>query len=195
MEPNDTPLTAMQLLHLTEVALRITGTPVFASADYEGEYECLQFLESDDPDDAVWAFVPEDAEGVAISGAFLACGSPPGIGATGGRAADDVVEEPPGLEERSAGSEDEDGDGADECTMPIDSTLAAELIKSHLRNWLAERGWQVQFELLKGERRWRLADCLSFADGGGDRLDADYPMGEDELSVLCAAVVAVSSAT
>ncbi len=75
--------------------------------------------------------------------------------------------------------------------VPMDTAMARQLIESHLRAWLLRRGWQVQVTMRKQAQRWRLVDCLSIADGGGDRLDADYPLGDDELSVLCDTVVVV----
>lgn len=75
---------------------------------------------------------------------------------------------------------------------PLDTALAEELIKSRLRAWLLEGGWQVQVAVSKGKQAWRLADCLSVADGGGDRLDDAYPQGEQELAVLCDSVQAVA---
>ena len=82
-----------------------------------------------------------------------------------------------------------DSDDAD--YLALDSAMAQELIESHLRAWLLHRGWQVQATIRKQAPRWRLVDCLSIADGGGDRLDDDYPFGEDELCVLCESVVVV----
>lgn len=72
--------------------------------------------------------------------------------------------------------------------LPIDTEMAHELIKSHIQNWLLERAWQVQVSMKNNTARWRLVDCLSIADGGGDRLDHDYPYGHDELAVLCESV-------
>ncbi len=72
--------------------------------------------------------------------------------------------------------------------------MARDLIVRHLSQWLLERGWQVQVTLVRDKRRWRLVDCLSIGDGGGDRLDEDYPNGEDELTVLCESVVVVARA-
>ena len=69
--------------------------------------------------------------------------------------------------------------------------MAQELIESHLRAWLLSRGWQVQVTIHKQAQRWRLVDGLSFADGGGDRLDDDYPFGDNELTVVCESVVVV----
>lgn len=73
--------------------------------------------------------------------------------------------------------------------VPVDTVMAGELIRARLRDWLLERGWQVQATLRKEVQRWRLVDVLSIADGGGDRLDDDYPYGPDELVVLCESVV------
>jgi len=75
--------------------------------------------------------------------------------------------------------------------VPMDTAMAQELIESHLRAWLLGRGWQVQATIRKQAQRWRLVDCLSIVDGGGDRLDDDYPYGDDELSVLCESVSVV----
>ncbi len=83
-----------------------------------------------------------------------------------------------------------DDDQAD-CVV-VDAALAAELLKSHFRTYLLDRGWQVQVTIRGNVRRWRLVDCLSIADGGGDRLNVDYPYGDDELTVLCESVLAIS---
>lgn len=85
------------------------------------------------------------------------------------------------------------GSGADDFDeyLPISVPLAIDLIRSCLDAWLLERGWQVQASLRRGAVEWRLADCLWFGDGGGDRLDTDYPRGDDALEVLCQSVVAV----
>ena len=82
------------------------------------------------------------------------------------------------------GSEDAD-------YLPLDTAMAQELMTSHLRAWLLGRAWQVQVTIRKEKQRWRLVDCLSIGDGGGDRLDDDYPYGDDELTVLCESVVVV----
>ncbi len=79
----------------------------------------------------------------------------------------------------------------DEDYTALETGVAAALVRTHLQTWLAERGWQVQLSAGKN-RRWRLVDCLSFAEGGGDRLDAAYPYGEDELQVLCDSVEVVA---
>ncbi len=75
--------------------------------------------------------------------------------------------------------------------VPVDPIMALELIVSHLQEWLLRHGWQVQVMVRMQVRRWRLVDCLTVADGGGDRLDADYPYGDDELLVLCESVIAI----
>ncbi|MCH8150064.1 MAG: hypothetical protein IH987_19135 [Planctomycetes bacterium] len=81
----------------------------------------------------------------------------------------------------------------DEDYLPIDTAMAHELIKCHLRNCLLERSWQIQVSVKNSAPRWRLVDCLSIADGGGDRTDQDYPYGHDELAVLCESVVVLSA--
>jgi len=83
---------------------------------------------------------------------------------------------------------------ADECVF-VDVGLAKALITDHLASWLLERGWQVQVSVHHGIHHWRLADCLSFVEGGGDRLDDDYPHGNDRLLVLCEAVTVVADAS
>ncbi len=84
--------------------------------------------------------------------------------------------------------------GSDEADyVPIHTEMAEGLIKAHLRSWVLDRGWQVQVATRKQSHGWRLVDCLSIADGGGDRLDHDYPFGDDELAVQCASVVAVEA--
>ena len=77
--------------------------------------------------------------------------------------------------------------------VPIDTAMAYDLTKAHLRTWLLDRSWQTQVIVQKIAQRWRLADCLSIADGGGDRLDQDYPCGDDELAVLCESVTVVAT--
>ncbi len=77
--------------------------------------------------------------------------------------------------------------------LPVDIAMAQNLIESHLRAWLLSGGWHVQVTIRKQACRWRLVDCLSIADGGGDRLDDDYPFGNDELSVLCESVIVVAA--
>jgi len=87
---------------------------------------------------------------------------------------------------------DEPGPSAIDDYLPVDPALARDLICASLRAWLLEGGWQVQVTMQKGSQRWRLVDGLSFADGGGDRLDDDYPYGDDELAVLCESVVTLA---
>lgn len=94
---------------------------------------------------------------------------------------------------RGAEEESEVSDGPPDY-LEISLDLAERILSDHLRRWLARRGWQVQLDAVRNEARWRLADAVSFADGGGDRLDAEYPSGSDELSVLCDSVVAVATA-
>lgn len=84
------------------------------------------------------------------------------------------------------------GGPADEY-VAVDSDMADQLLRVHFRNWLLDRGWQAQVHCYADRRRWTLVDCLSAADGGGDRLDVDYPYGEDELTVLANSVLAVNT--
>lgn len=77
--------------------------------------------------------------------------------------------------------------------MPIDTAMTYELIKAYLHTWLLDRSWQTQVIVQKNAQRWQLADCLSIADGGGDRLDQDYPCGGDELAVLSESVTIVAT--
>jgi len=88
----------------------------------------------------------------------------------------------------------EEGDLNEEC-FAVETTTAEELIKAHLRNWLLNRGWQLQVSMHNRRHRWRLVDCLSISDGGGDRLDDEYPYGDEELRVLCESVVAIAANT
>jgi hypothetical protein len=84
-----------------------------------------------------------------------------------------------------------DGDEDEVDDVVLEEAVARDLLVTHFQHWLAARGWQVQMGYRRGERFWRLADCLALRDGGGDRLDADYPEGVDELAVLVESVVAV----
>ena len=77
--------------------------------------------------------------------------------------------------------------------VPIDTAMAHALIKAHLRTWLLDRSWQIQVIVQKNAQRWPLADCLSIADGRGDRLDQDYLCGDDEIAVLCESVAVVAT--
>jgi hypothetical protein len=79
--------------------------------------------------------------------------------------------------------------------IPVDVSLAKRLLAEHFRQWLAGRGWQVQVTVRRTGASWRLADCLAAAAGGGDRLDEDYPTGDDEFGVLCRAVETVDRAS
>jgi hypothetical protein len=157
------------LWQCVQAAVQVAGLPQWSSPEPDGEAETLVFLSGDE---AAWVLAPLSAMTDDEDGA---CAFHP--------------------------EHDEDGDdhnGHCGCDGPdlvaVGADLAADLIKSHLRGWLAARGWQVQMTLLKGSRTWRLADCLSFAEGGGDRLDQDYPHGDDELAVLCASVLSLGVA-
>ena len=84
-------------------------------------------------------------------------------------------------------------DGPSDEYIAIDAEMADQLLRAHFREWLLSRGWQAQVHCYADRRRWTLVDCLSAADGGGDRLDVDYPYGEDELTVLADSVLAVNT--
>ncbi len=75
----------------------------------------------------------------------------------------------------------------------IEPAMASALITEHLRQFLAVRGWQVQAHVRRDSTTWRLVDCLAAADGGGDRLDSDYPRGTNEREVICQSVIAVQT--
>ena len=83
-------------------------------------------------------------------------------------------------------------DWDDEDCDPVAAHVAEALITEHLRIWLLRRQWQVQVNVRQDKQLWRLADCLSVSEGGGDRLDVDYPNGPDELTVMCESVEAVA---
>lgn len=76
---------------------------------------------------------------------------------------------------------------------PLDVAVAEALIRAHWQAWLQERAWQVQLTVRKGKPSWRLVDCLAFSDGGGDRLDDDYPNGDDQLTILGQSVLTVTN--
>jgi hypothetical protein len=80
----------------------------------------------------------------------------------------------------------------DEDCDPIAPHVAEVLICEHLRVWLLRRQWQIQVNVKQDKPMWRLVDCLAVSEGGGDRLDMDYPNGRDELTVLCEAVKIVA---
>ncbi len=84
-------------------------------------------------------------------------------------------------------------DGPADEYIALDTEMADELLRAHFREWLLARGWQAQVHCYADRRRWTLVDCLSAADGGGDRLDVDYPYGGDELTVLANSVLAVNT--
>jgi len=84
-------------------------------------------------------------------------------------------------------------DGPRDEFVAVDTQMAVHVLRAHLREWLLHRGWQVQVHCYSNLRRWTLVDCLSAADGGGDRLDVDYPYGEEELPALVDSVIAVNT--
>jgi hypothetical protein len=80
----------------------------------------------------------------------------------------------------------------DEDCDPVAMHVAEALIIEHLRTWLIRRQWQIQVHVRQDRQQWRLVDCLVVSEGGGDRLDVDYPNGRDELTVMCESVEAVA---
>lgn len=84
-------------------------------------------------------------------------------------------------------------DGEADEFVAVDTEMARYVLSTHFREWLLERGYQVQVHCYNRLQRWTLVDCLSPADGGGDRLDVDYPYGDDQLAVLVQSVVAVNT--
>lgn len=170
----DTTMTPVGLHARVAAALEITGLPAWPCADGAAAVESLQFFGAGEVEEVpIWAFVAP--EGVVAGGAPEPA---PASDST-------VVASDRGLPPEVA----EDDSMSD--YEPIPTELARRLIGDHLRDWLAARGWQVQAVVSRTGRHWRLADCLSLAQGGGDRLDADYPCGDDELAVLCDSVVAI----
>ncbi len=83
--------------------------------------------------------------------------------------------------------------GSGEEYVAVDTQMAHQLLRAHFRDWLLACGWQVHVHCYAARRRWTLVDCLSVSDGGGDRLDVDYPYGEDELAILTDSVIAVNT--
>ena len=84
-------------------------------------------------------------------------------------------------------------EGSDEEYVAVDAAMARDIIMSHFRAWLLAKGYQVQVHCYAGVERWTLVDCLSASEGGGDRLDVDYPCGEDEWTTLIDSIIAAST--
>ncbi len=167
------PMTPHELLEIVSGALGTTGEPSWTRPDGEGEVDALVFADDVcEPALTAWALVTVPAR---IGG---------DIGARVMIDRDRI--------EVDGGSGPYTVD-ADECVF-VDVGLAKALIADHLANWLLARGWQVQVSVHHGAQHWRLADCLSFVEGGGDRLDDDYPHGDDRLSVLSESVAVVADA-
>jgi hypothetical protein len=171
---------AKLLYSKTCAALEVAGRPAWRSFDDPNELEMVVLVDAPvDDGGPFWALIPgveEDLED--ISG-------------------DSIMHDMPEPAPLDNETEHEEGCECGDCEaesgwFAIDASMAEALIKAHLARWLLERGWQVQAAVLKEKRTWRLVDVLSFADGGGDRLEADYPHGEDELAVMCDAVVTVA---
>ncbi len=167
------PMTPHELLEIVSGALGTTGVPFWTRPDGEDEVDALVFADDVcEPASTAWALVTVPAR---IGG---------DIGARVMIDRDRI--------EVDGGSVPQTID-ADECVF-VDVGLAEALIADHLASWLLARAWQVQVSVHRGAQHWRLADCLSFVEGGGDRLDDDYPHGDDRLSVLCESVAVVADA-
>lgn len=170
---------ATALWRTVEQAVTIAGLPQWLSPEPDSCEEALVFVPDED---GTWVLAPTDLlEEPLLHDRF-------GPGAL----ADFSSGEPHG---RPAECAHEDGDcdcDGDQELVAVGPDMAAELLRGFFRAWLAERGWQVQLGMHKGVSTWKLTDCLSFADGGGDRLDEDYPQGDDELDVLCRSIVAIT---
>lgn len=84
-------------------------------------------------------------------------------------------------------------DGSADEYVAVDTDMACNLLRCHFRDWLLLRGFQIQVRCFATVHRWTLVDCLCAAEGGGDRLDVDYPVGEDELAVFVDSVIALNT--
>lgn len=170
---------ATALWRTVEQAVSIAGLPQWFSPDPDGCEETLVFVPDDD---GTWVLAPTDLlEEPLINDRF----GPAALAGLGG--------EEPQEQEGGCGHDNEQCDCDDDQELvAVGPDMAAELLRGFFRDWLAERGWQVQLSVHKGASTWKLVDCLSFAEGGGDRLDEDYPQGDNELDVLCESVVAIT---
>ncbi|MBI4717700.1 MAG: hypothetical protein HY763_07850 [Planctomycetes bacterium] len=168
---------ATALFNRSREALAIAGPPEWDSPEIAGAREQLRFFTAGEAEGGpMWALATvaaaSDEAGSATDGIPGAAGvhrveySVPGDESLSDDARDDIV--------------------------ALDAQPAEVLVRAHLQAWLLQRGWQVQVSMRKDAFRWRLVDCLSPADGGGDRLDEDYPSGEDETEVICEAVVVIA---
>jgi len=167
-------MTPQDLYDVVCEALEVTGVPSWPTPETDGDRDVLVLL--DDADEGVpetWALLTVPA----------------------GQAEDMepcVVIRGEAIEYSRNG--DVSSASLDDCVL-VDVAFAETLLARHFAAWLLERGWQVQATLVHGCCRWRLCDCISFTDGGGDRLDADYPYGTEELDVLSESVVVTSQFT
>ncbi len=176
-ELDEAPIKAMtphELLEIVSGALGTTGVPFWTRPDGEDEVDALVFADDVcEPALTSWALVTVPAR-------------------IGGDIGTRVLIDRDRIEV-DGGSVPYTID-AEECVF-VDVGLAEALIADHLASWLLERGWQVQVSVRRGAPHWRLADCLSYTEGGGDRLDDDYPHGDDRLPVLGESVTVVADAS
>jgi len=167
-------MTPRELLEIVGGALATVGMPHWPRPDGGGDVDALVFADDEsEPEAASWALITVP---LSVAGDLCARLS----------IDQDRIEVSAGASRCTV--------DADECVF-IDAAMAEALIAEHLSEWLLARGWQVQVSVHRGLRQWRLADCLSFVEGGGDRLDDDYPHGDDRLEVLCASVSVVAESS
>lgn len=186
-------MTPRDLYHQVTDALSIVGNPEWPSAEAPDRLERLVFLSEAEESEPCWAIISEGASGEfennheGPSGVHDELGEASTMGDAGHERG--CVDGCCG-HDHSHGAEEE----ADWVAWQVEVEVAMRIVADHLRRCLAATGWQVQLSIIGGTRRWRLADCLSFSDGGGDRLEGEYPFGADELTILCASILAVQSA-
>lgn len=209
-------MTPFELYELAADALTAVGEPEWPSSEHDDRIERLTLLAGEDDAEPCWAILSEPSGLAAVAGEpacslGISASQPPLKGVSGELGQVSGLEMPFGVEAvaQAEGPSDvnpEDHVHSDCCghdhlhddneeliAWPVDVEIASRLLANHFRSCLAATGWQVQLTVSGGVRRWRLADCLSFADGGGDRLEGEYPFGSEELPTLCASTVAIQS--
>ncbi len=175
---------AAKLFQRVSATLELVGWPAFSYYDGETVIERLVYLE-DGLDDGIDEGPANDINDPRVYEPTFAMEEQDALNAPGQSSAPD----PSGTPE-SLGTPD----SLDAC-FPLGVDHATYLIKEHLRECLAEAAWQVQLTVQNNRNVWRLVDCRAFSDGGGDRLDADYPYGPDELDVICEAISVLAKPT
>jgi len=167
-------MTPHELLETVAGAAVITGVPSWTRPDGQGEVDALVFADDlAEPASTSWALVTVPARLRSDIGARVLLDG-------------DRIEVDGGAIPYTVDADD---------SVFVDVALAKVLLADHFASWLLARGWQVQVSVHRGRQHWRLADCLSFVEGGGDRLDDDYPHGDDAFAVLCESVVVVAEAS